>query len=186
MHGFQDDAFDAAAAGVDAIVHGATPVGTHIIEPDEQIVPAREGTLSALRAAVRTPSVRRVVFISTIGAVIDPAGADAIPRPRAYDERDWNESHVREVAEKGRDASGLAKYCASKVIAERAAWEFAKDARAQAAARGEEPRWDLTVLCPTWTLGPVMHEIRGGPEALNVSAAMMYLAIVKRQFLGDS
>ncbi|KAH9918741.1 NAD-P-binding protein [Epithele typhae] len=163
-----DDAFDAAAAGTSAIIHTASPVNLLAVEPAEAIVPAERGTVSALRAAARTPSVRRVVLLSSFATVIDPrapvSGPDA--RARVYDGACWNEGDPAEVARLGRASTGVNKYRASKVAAERAAWAAYGEAKA---AGGGSCAWDLAVVNPPWVFGPVMHEVRGGPETMNES-----------------
>ena len=173
----QDGAFDAAAEGTVAILHISSPVNITADEPEEYVVPAEKGTLSALRAAARTPSVKRVVFLSSAGVVIEPVPG---PTPRVYDETCWNDADVREVQEKGRAASQLAKYGASKVIAERRASELYEQAKAAGA------EWDFTVVVPGWVFGPVLHEVSGGPEGLNASNYVWYNAVVKGELFEES
>lgn len=176
----QDGAFDTAAAGVDAIVHTCSPTNLNAVEPEEMIARAREGLLAALRAAARSPSVRRVVFTSSCATVVDPHATG----PRVYDEECWNEGDIAEVESKGREASAVSKYRASKIVAEHAAWKFFEDAKAEAAARNEECRWDLVVLNPPWVFGPVLHEVHGGPETLNASNVFWHSAVMKEKPLG--
>ncbi|KAH9918740.1 NAD-P-binding protein [Epithele typhae] len=163
----QDDAFYAAAAAVDAIVHTASPVNLDADDPNEEIEPAVRGTLSALRAAAHTPSVRRVVTVSSFAAVVDRAATGA----RVYDESMWNDAD-------------LAKYAASKVHAERAAWAYFRAAKAEAEATGEELRWDLAVVVPPWVFGPTIHEVRGGPETLNGSNLYLHKVVFEGVMLG--
>jgi len=57
-----DAGWDAAMTGCDHVLHVASPLGiTRSKDPNELIVPARDGTLRVLRAAVRA-GVRRVVL----------------------------------------------------------------------------------------------------------------------------
>jgi nucleoside-diphosphate-sugar epimerase len=100
----------------------------------EVIVPAVNGTKSILESAVKhgyvlpdelqktlrscscstRSSVKRIVVTSSTVAV------SLAPRPgRQYTEEEWNEPAVKAVRELGKDAHGLAKYSASKVLAER-------------------------------------------------------------------
>ena len=51
--------------------------------------------------------------MSSSGAVINA------PYAGSFDERSWNEGSIAEVAEKGRNASPMAKYRASKTLAEK-------------------------------------------------------------------
>ncbi|KAI0703205.1 NAD-P-binding protein [Earliella scabrosa] len=163
--------YDEAATGVDAIVHTASPVGLGADEPDDFIVPAVQGVLGALRAAARSSSVKRVVSISSCVTIVDETATS----PRVYDETCWNEDYVPEVEAKGRAASGMAKYGASKIIAERKGWEFYE----QAKVGGAECHWDLTVFVPPWVFGPMIHEFKGEAEKLNVSCQFWYNGVVK-------
>lgn len=64
-----DDGWAEAMAGVDVVLHVASPVTPgHVDHEDRVIVPAREGTLRVLRAA-RAAGVRRVVMTSAFHAV---------------------------------------------------------------------------------------------------------------------
>ena len=136
-------------------------------------MPAVQGVLSALRSAARSPSVKRVVSISSCVTIVD----DSATTPRVYDETCWNEEYLSEVEAKGRAASGMAKYSASKIIAERKGWEFYEQANLKAG--GAECHWDLAVVIPPWVFGPVIHEVKGGAETLNNSNAFWYDATVK-------
>ncbi|KAG7439516.1 uncharacterized protein BT62DRAFT_938946 [Guyanagaster necrorhizus] len=58
-----------------------------------------------------------------------------------FPEADWNRQAVKEVEEKGSNASFATKYCASKTLAEKAAWDFFNE------IKGTLP-WGLTVIKP--------------------------------------
>ena len=80
----EDDGWAAAAADVEAVYHVASPM-VQATDPDEVVVPARDGTLRVLRAA-RDAGARRVVLTSSFAAV------GYSPKPvRDYDERDWTD-----------------------------------------------------------------------------------------------
>ena len=131
----QDGAFDEAVKGVDAIVHTASPVTDKGEDPTQLIVPAVQGTVGILASALKHgPSVKRIVVTASIGSV-----HEFISEPKVYSETDWNDLAVHEVETKGAAAPPLSMYCASKTLAERAAWAFWK-------AHREEVGWDLVVL----------------------------------------
>ncbi|RDX46677.1 NAD(P)-binding protein [Lentinus brumalis] len=113
-------AFDETVKDVDAIAHTASPLAMNAAEPDELIVPAVNGTTGLLASARQfATTVKRVILTSTGTAIASPTA-----EPRTVDESDWNETAVREVREKGREASQIETYRASKTLAERAAWEW--------------------------------------------------------------
>ncbi|WP_182881373.1 SDR family oxidoreductase [Microbispora sp. H10949] len=127
-----DDGWAAALAGCDEVHHVASPIPVVQPEdPDELIVPARDGALRVLRAA-RDAGVRRVVLTSSFAAV------GYTPKPGAeFTEADWTDP----------DMPGLAPYPRSKTIAERAAWDWTKR---------EGGDTELVVVNPTAILGPTL------------------------------
>ena len=130
-----DDGWKAAMAGVDEVYHVASPIPpAQPKDPDELVVPAREGTLRVLRAA-RDAGARRVVLTSSFAAI------GYTPKPSAeFTEDDWTDP----------DMPGLQPYPRSKTIAERAAWDFMNSEGAVSGNGGTE----LVVINPTFILGP--------------------------------
>ncbi|MFB2598457.1 NAD-dependent epimerase/dehydratase family protein [Herbiconiux sp. P17] len=140
-----DEGWAAAAQGMDGVYHVASPMilGT---EPDEVVIPARDGTLRVLRAA-RDASVRRVVLTSSFAAV------GYSPKPvRDYDESDWTDP----------ETPGLPAYPLSKAIAERAAWDFLSR---------EGAGMELVAINPTWIAGPTLTTT--ARSSLQVFTAML-------------
>ena len=127
-----DDGWAAALADCEEVHHTASPIpSVQPEDPDELIVPAREGSLRVLRAA-RDAGARRVVLTSSFAAV------GYTPKPSAdYSEQDWTDP----------DTPGLAPYPRSKAVAERAAWELMKR---------EGGDTELVVVNPTFILGPTL------------------------------
>jgi nucleoside-diphosphate-sugar epimerase len=125
-----EDGWPAALAGVEEVHHVASPIpSTQPEDPDELIVPAREGTVRVLRAA-RDAGARRVVLTSSFAAVgYSPKAV------RDFTEADWTDP----------DTPGLAPYPRSKAIAERAAWDFI-------GTEGGDTQ--LVVMNPTFIAGP--------------------------------
>jgi len=159
----KEGAFDDAVRGVDAIAHTASPVTFTADDPDELIIPAVHGTTRVLESTlVHGKAVKRIVFTSSTAAVMQPENPG-----RTFTEADWNDGAVTEVREKGAAASQHSKYRASKVLAERAAWDFAK--------RNEgKIQWDLVVLNPPFVFGPVIHETGSEAETLNESMIIWF------------
>jgi hypothetical protein len=59
-------------------------------------------------------SIKRIVVTASVATV------GLTPRAeRQYTEEEWNEPALKEVRELGKEASGLAKYSASKTLAEK-------------------------------------------------------------------
>ena len=58
--------------------------------------------------------MKRIVFTSSCATI-----HQQYPEPHIFNEADHNQQSVKEVEEKGKDAAPLAKYRASKVLAEK-------------------------------------------------------------------
>jgi nucleoside-diphosphate-sugar epimerase len=127
-----DDGWKAAMAGCEEVYHIASPIpAAQPKDPDELIIPAREGTLRVLRAA-RDAGARRVVLTSSFAAV------GYTPKPGAeFTEDDWTDP----------DTPGLPPYPRSKAIAERVAWDLMER---------DGGGTELVVVNPTFILGPTL------------------------------
>ncbi|RYD61545.1 MAG: NAD-dependent epimerase/dehydratase family protein, partial [Sphingomonadales bacterium] len=131
-----DDAGWAEAnAGCDAVAHVASPLPVSVPrDEDDLIVPAREGTLRALRFA----------HAAGIGHFVQTSSNAAIsyghPKNKtAFDERDWTDV----------DAPGVQPYIKSKTIAERAARDW---------VAANAPEMAFCSVNPVLVLGPVASD----------------------------
>jgi dihydroflavonol-4-reductase len=128
-----DAGWPQAVAGCDYVLHIASPFPQGVPkDPNELIVPAREGALRVLRAA-RDAGVKRVVLTSSFAAI----GYGQKPRSAPFDETSWTDPNAADVQ----------PYAKSKTFAERAAWDFiARDGS----------RLELSVVNPVGVFGPVL------------------------------
>jgi len=167
----KDGAFDEAVEGIEGIVHTASPAVAITGHPDEIIIPAVGGVTGIMHSALKHgTSLKRIVITSSMAAVMYHCD-DSV----TYSEKDWNETAVAECEQKAENATPIAKYCASKVKAERAAWDFVEKHKS-------EISWDITVLNPPWVYGPSIQEA-DKPSALNSSAKYWFDAIVKGEII---
>jgi nucleoside-diphosphate-sugar epimerase len=131
-----DDGWAEAVAGCRYVLHVASPFpSVQPKDPDELIVPARDGALRVLRAALDA-GVERVVMTSSIAA-IRPERESSADAP--YTEADWTD---------GNDPART-PYARSKTIAERAAWDHVR-------AAGAEGR--LATVNPGAIIGPALND----------------------------
>ncbi|HXD55355.1 MAG TPA: NAD-dependent epimerase/dehydratase family protein [Solirubrobacteraceae bacterium] len=134
-----DEGWAEAVAGCDYVLHVASPFPpAQPKDPDELIVPAREGTLRVLRASLDA-GVRRIVVTSSVAAVRNSREAAAASRDLT--EADWSDP----------DDLSLTPYTRSKTIAELAAWELARE-------RGAQDR--LVTVQPGAIIGPLLGRDR--------------------------
>ena len=135
----RDEGWDAALEGCTGVLHVASPIGVTPKDPNAFLAPARDGTLRVLRAAAHA-GVRRVVMTSA-------AAAARSPDARVADETMWTDPDRRDL-----DA-----YRRSKVLAERAAWDFAAEQRG---------KLELVTILPGAVFGPVLAKDSLGSAAI--------------------
>lgn len=136
----RDDGWTEAMAGVDVLMHTASPFPLVSPKFEEEIIrPAVDGTLRALRAA-KGAGVGRVILTSSVVAI------EATAKSGPYTEDDWSDlDHPKATA-----------YYKSKTLAERAAWDFVAD----------NPEIRLTTINPALVLGAPLDARYGTSLAL--------------------
>jgi dihydroflavonol-4-reductase len=131
-----DAGWDAAIAGVDVLIHSASPFPISSPKDENELIrPAVEGTLRALRAAHKA-GVKRVILTSSVAAIY---GNDK-PASGEFDETFWTDvSHP----------VGQVPYTKSKTLAEKAAWDY---------IASEAPELQLTTINPVLVAGPPLDK----------------------------
>jgi dihydroflavonol-4-reductase len=129
----KDDGWEHAVAECDYVLHVASPLGMNTSRnPNDLIIPARDGTIRVLRAAVKA-RVKRVVMTSAANA----ASPSSYTEDGVTDETLWTDS----------DDPTLIPYRRSKTLAEKAAWEFMQTA---------EGNTTLATMLPGAFFGPIL------------------------------
>lgn len=163
----KEGAFDELVKDVDAIEHTASPAHFGAKTPEEMIDPAVNGTLGVLRSAHKYgTNIKRIVVTSSTAAVVqrtDPEGT-------LYNDKSWNDAAVSAVEEQGPKSHPGDMYCASKTLAERAAWKFVEDNKATL-------KWDLVALNVPWTIGPPIQPV-STPAELNGSMRVWWDIVI--------
>ncbi|MDH6180093.1 nucleoside-diphosphate-sugar epimerase [Microbacteriaceae bacterium SG_E_30_P1] len=122
-----------AAEGAEYVIHLASPIHTGKVKDENDVIaPARDGALRVLRAA-RDAGVRRVVLTSAFHAV----GFGHGHLDHVFTEDDWSPLN----------GPGVDAYGRSKILAERAAWDFVGQ---------PGTTLELTTILPVAVMGPVM------------------------------
>ncbi|MBS1660766.1 MAG: aldehyde reductase [Bacteroidetes bacterium] len=125
----RDDNWDTAVGDCTYILHVASPIHLELPKHEnDMILPAVEGTIRVLRAASRA-GVKRVVMTSNFGAV----GYSHKDKAKVITEESWTDPNEK----------GLSAYNKSKVLSERAAWNFIKT-----------ESLELTTINPMGIFGP--------------------------------
>jgi Nucleoside-diphosphate-sugar epimerases len=125
----------------------------------ELVIPAIQGVRSILEASAKS-SVKRIVMISSFGAVLDMGKNMDIPY--TYSPEDWNPITYSEAIDPLTTSQDA--YRGSKVFAEQEAWKFVHE---------RKPHFDLVTLCPSMVFGPVTGRLES-PRGLNESNAVLW------------
>jgi nucleoside-diphosphate-sugar epimerase len=129
----KDDNWDEAVKNCTYVLHIASPIFLALPKDENEMIrPAVDGTLRVLNAA-RGAGVKRVVMTSNFGAVGYSHKDPQIP----ITEAEWTDPNEK----------GLSSYNKSKVMAERAAWDF---------IRREGGGLELSVINPVGIFGPAL------------------------------
>jgi len=126
-----DDNWDLAVKDCDYVLHVASPIFLKLPKDEQEMIrPAVDGTIRVLKAA-RDAGIKRVVMTSNFGAV----GYSHKDKTTLITEESWTDPNEK----------GLSAYNKSKVMAERAAWDF---------MASEGGNLELSVINPMGIFGP--------------------------------
>ena len=163
------DSFDEAVQGVDGIIHVASPFHFKVTDPEKDfLIPAIQGTLGVLRAAHQANQsndnkIKRIVITSSFASVVDPS--QGLRPGYTYTEKDWCPITYEQGAAAKNEP--ITVYRASKVCAERAAWNFLEK---------EKPAFTIATLCEPRVIGPRVNGFKSKDD-LNTSNAGMWTLI---------
>ena len=131
----KDDGWAEAMDGVTYLQHLASPIPSNLPkDPNDLIIPAKEGALRALKAA-KAAGVKRAVMTSSMASIAYGWGDN---RPATLDESHWsNPDNIKDNT----------AYTRSKTIAEKAAWDY---------VASDGAGLELATINPVAVLGPAM------------------------------
>ncbi|KAE8215034.1 hypothetical protein CF327_g1667 [Tilletia walkeri] len=157
--------FSQSVEGVEVVIHTASPCALNVPEDPERdlLVPAVEGTKNIARAAIKAGTVRNLVVLSSICAVLsfDEPTPFPEPAPRTFTEEDWNQATYEDAINSKVPAFA---YAASKKFAEKAAYEIVKESGSSI---------KLVTLCPPLVFGPYCHVV-DKLENLNETSKLLW------------
>jgi len=140
------DSFNDVLSGLTGVFHIASPVPGSLKKSvkADYLDPAIHGTLGLLRAASRTPSIKRIAITSSIASVLN---ASTDPN-HVVTEKDWNPITYEQAETIKLDSSeaDFYAYIAAKALSEKAAFDFIDQ---------EKPNFDIVTLLPSFVFGPV-------------------------------
>ncbi|POS78915.1 ketoreductase [Diaporthe helianthi] len=141
----QEGAFDhvfQSGTKFDYVIHTASPYNFNLGDPVKDFLdPAIKGTTGILKSIkAHAPAVKRVVITSSSAAIINP-----LKHEKVYDESKWAPFTWDQVI-----ANPQFGYPGSKVLAEKAAWDFITT---------HQPNFDLATINNTYTFGPIQRQL---------------------------
>lgn len=129
-----EGSFDEAISGCSGVFHVATPMDFESKDPENEVIkPTISGVLDIIKSCAKAGTVKRLVFTSSAGTV----NVQEHQRPQ-YDETCWSDLDF--IYDK--KMTGW-MYFVSKTLAEKAAWESAK-----------ENNIEFISIIPTLVVGP--------------------------------
>ncbi|KAJ9138809.1 Methylglyoxal reductase (NADPH-dependent) gre2 [Pleurostoma richardsiae] len=160
-----EGAFDEAVKSdppFEAVIHTASPFHYNVKDVQKELLdPAIIGTTGILKSIKKSaPTVKKVVITSSFAAIGNRAKGNW--PEHTYSEADWNPMTHEQALEN----AGYG-YTASKLFAERAAWDFVEK---------EKPGFTIATLCPPLVYGPVLHSLES-LDALNTSNQLISMFI---------
>jgi nucleoside-diphosphate-sugar epimerase len=123
-----------AVKGCTYVVHTASPVPNKVLDDENDVIrPAVDGVLNVFKAAVQEGTqVKRVVLTSSLASV----AGDQYMTDHVYSESDFSAAA---------DANG---YIKSKILAEKAAWDFVGERK-----KANQSCFELVVINPGYIAG---------------------------------
>ncbi|CAG8138460.1 unnamed protein product [Penicillium olsonii] len=138
------DAFRGKLVGVDFVLHLASPLARGT-DQNAIFTPAVQGTLALLDEAATVPSIKKVVITSSIASLIPITG---LPEGGIIKEdNDWDfnvDPKGNFVDPSNPGATPMTLYRASKLLANKATWEFREAAK---------PHYALVTIHPAFVFG---------------------------------
>jgi nucleoside-diphosphate-sugar epimerase len=134
----QPGSYTEAMEGCELVYHTASPFVLEVKDPQLDLIdPAVNGTKNVLDTANATASVKRVVVTSSVAAIYNDVSDVAKAPNGVLTEEVWNTGSSLDYQ----------PYSYSKTLAERKAWEMAKD----------QSNWDLVTINPSFVMGPPLN-----------------------------
>ncbi|XP_037793041.1 putative uncharacterized oxidoreductase C513.07 [Penaeus monodon] len=166
----KEEGWDKAVEGCTGVLHVASPFPDLVNQQVEEaglVDTAKDGTLQVLKAvaAHAAASVKRVVVTSSFAAV---SGEPVPDGEKTYTEEDWTDA----------ESTTIDAYTKSKVVAEKAAWDFVKELP-------DDQKFELAVINPTFVLGPPLLESHKSATSVNFMAQIVnraYPGVPRVQF----
>lgn len=145
----QEGSYAEAMQGCEVVFHTASPFTSNYKDPQKELIdPAVNGTANVLNTASQTETVKRVVVTSSCAAIYtDAVECQKVPGG-VFTEEIWNSTASLDYQ----------PYSYSKTLAEKKAWEIAK----------QQSQWSLVTVNPSFVMGPWLNPKFSTSESMSV------------------
>jgi NADPH-dependent methylglyoxal reductase len=144
---------------ITAVIHAASPVTFSPVDPIKDVVNPSLAAISNILSAIKTygPQVQKFVYTSSTFTAVQRE----FPQPKGtiVSEDSWVDVKLEDAKK-----TGMIAYRVSKVLAERALWEFKEK---------ENPNFDVTTILPPLIFGPIFGDVKS-PGDLNLSSGVFH------------
>jgi len=155
------ETFEAAVAGCAGVFHTASPFHFQTEDPMTDLVkPAQMGTEGCLIACKKAAGMKRVVVTASFACIMN---AGVYPNDYTYSSKDWNKVSRPAADGKFPEPVGNHGYRYSKIMGEKAAWDF---------ARAEDCPFDVACINPPFVIGKNYNKCKT-PDDLNTSSGLV-------------
>lgn len=152
-------AFDEAVKGVSGIAQLASPVSLSFSEAEPVINTAKGAVRGVLESAIKEPSVKTVVLMSSNAAIRSKKDGSY-----TFTEKDWNHQAEQMVQTLGDNTPGPVIYGASKAASEKEFWKFKEE---------RKPTFIMASINPSFVHGPPLV-IPSSPDAVSGTAGFIF------------
>jgi len=163
------ETFEPAVSNCTGVFHTASPFHFKSQDPLKDLVPpALEGTVGCMEACQKAGCVRRVIVTSSFASIFSPGKK---PWDHTYTSKDWNQVSCPDQSGAFPEPVAPHGYRYSKIVAEKAAWDFA--------AR-EDCAFDVACINPPMVIGFNFNKPASADD-LNTSSATLLKILLGQQ-----
>ncbi|TDZ23554.1 putative uncharacterized oxidoreductase [Colletotrichum orbiculare MAFF 240422] len=163
-------AFDEVAKGVDGVAHLAQSIADNFgSDPQAEVDRITEATTGILDSASKAGTVKTVLLMSSCVAVFSVKEG-----PYIFTEKDWADSWVDLFQSMGADSPRGVPYMASKVLGEKAFWNYRDE---------KKPSFTMTAINPFFICGPPLTT-PASPDKIPTTPAFIWNILRGGELLG--
>jgi len=169
------ETFVAAVDGCVGVFHTASPFHFNSQDPlSDLVAPAEQGTLGCLEACQKVGTVKRVIITSSFASIFNPG---SYPWDYTYSSKDWNKVSHPDDQGKFPEPVPAHGYRYSKIVAEKAAWDF---------CASPDCPFDIAAVNPPMVVGHNYNKPQSAGDLNTSSAQVMSILMGQKGTMPNS